>query len=67
MGLKAGLNEKCKYFILQGLELQSLGRPARSQSHCRLSYAAVSPNVYNIATLDNKLAYLRTEIHIVGP
>jgi hypothetical protein len=38
--LRAGLDdvEKRKFFTLPGLELRPLGRPASSQSLCRLRY-----------------------------
>jgi hypothetical protein len=40
VGPRAGLDdvEKRKFFTLPGLELRSLGRPARSQSLYRLRY-----------------------------
>jgi hypothetical protein len=40
VGPRAGLDnmEKKKFFILPGLELRPLGRPARSQSLYRLRY-----------------------------
>jgi hypothetical protein len=41
MGLGAGLSavEKRKFLILQGLELRTLRRPARSQTLYRLLYS----------------------------
>jgi hypothetical protein len=38
MGPKSGDTEKLKFFTLPGLELRSLGRPARSQSIYLLRY-----------------------------
>jgi hypothetical protein len=40
MGLRVGLDDvkKRKCYVLPGLELQPLGRPARSQSQRRLRY-----------------------------
>jgi hypothetical protein len=40
MDPRAGLDdvEKSKFLTVMGLELRSLGRPASSQSLCRLSY-----------------------------
>jgi hypothetical protein len=52
VGLRAGLDdmEKIKFLPLLGLELQPLGRPARSQSLYRLRYpgSIARPRAYKM-------------------
>jgi hypothetical protein len=50
---RAGLDdvEKRKYLTLLGLELRCLGRPAHSQSLCRLRYPGSKLNQYYFETL----------------
>jgi hypothetical protein len=53
VGPRASLDsvEKRKFFILPGLELRPLGRPARSQSLYRLSY----PGSFVSCSIQNSL------------
>jgi hypothetical protein len=58
---KAGLEdvEKRKFLTLPGLELQTLGHPARSQSLYRLSYPGSLPvTVRNINKKEGEIIFI---------
>jgi hypothetical protein len=55
VGPRGGLNdvEKLKFLALPGLELQSLGPPAHTQSLYWLSYRSSHPQFYTVLDTEN--------------